>query len=65
MTEVLVAAGATSPEKLDLWTALLSGLAAQQVSNDPGGDRWSRLVEPAVDMFVAAHLPPSPLPGSG
>jgi AcrR family transcriptional regulator len=65
MTEVLVAAGATSPEQLDLWTALLSGLAAQQVSNDPGGDRWSRLVEPAVDMFVAAHLPPSPLPGSG
>lgn len=64
MAEALVAAGAAAPEQLDLWTALLSGLATQQVSNDLGGDRWSRLVEPAVDMFVAAHLPPSPLPGS-
>jgi AcrR family transcriptional regulator len=64
MREALVAAGATAPWHLDLWTALLSGLATQQVSNDPGGDRWSRLVEPAVDMFVAAHLPPSPRPGS-
>jgi AcrR family transcriptional regulator len=65
MAEVLVAAGATSPEQLDLWTALLSGLATQQVSNDPGGDRWRRLVGPAVDMFVAAHLPPAAQDGPG
>jgi AcrR family transcriptional regulator len=57
MAEVLAAAGAGAPEQLDLWTALLTGLATQQVSNDPGGDRWRRLVEPAVDMFVAAQLP--------
>jgi hypothetical protein len=56
MTEVLAAAGVRAPEHLDLWTALFTGLATQQVSNDPGGDRWLRLVEPAVDMFVAAHL---------
>ena len=37
---------------LDLWTALMSGLASQQVANDPGGDRWLRLVETAVDMFM-------------
>lgn len=60
MAEVLTAAGAAAPEHLDLWTALLSGLAAQQVSNDPGGERWGRLVEPAVDMFVAAQLPARP-----
>ena len=60
MTEVLTAAGATSPEQLDLWTALVTGLATQQVSNEPGGTRWSRLVEPAVDMFIAAQLPPRP-----
>jgi AcrR family transcriptional regulator len=59
--EVMVAAGAGSPEQLDLWTALLTGLATQQVSNEPGGDRWRRLVGPAVDMFAAAQLPPSPL----
>jgi AcrR family transcriptional regulator len=60
MTVVMAAAGLTAPEHVDLWTALLTGLATQQVSNDPGGDRWRRLVGPAVDMFVAAHLPPSP-----
>ena len=54
MQEVLVAAGAGTPEHLDLWTALLTGLTSQQVSNDPGGDRWSRLVDRAVDMFLAA-----------
>jgi AcrR family transcriptional regulator len=60
MVGVLAAAGMSRPEHIDLWTALLTGLATQQVSNDPGGDRWRRLVDPAVDMFLAAHLPPSP-----
>lgn len=45
--------GVTSDRYLDLWTALLTGLTDQQISNDPGGDRWSRLVEEAVDMFLA------------
>jgi AcrR family transcriptional regulator len=60
MAAVMATAGLRAPEHVDLWTALLTGLATQQVSNDPGGDRWRRLVGPAVDMFVAAHLPPSP-----
>ena len=60
MTGVLAVAGLAAPEHVDLWTALLTGLATQQVSNDPGGDRWRRLVDPAVDMFLAAHLPPRP-----
>jgi AcrR family transcriptional regulator len=55
-TAVLRAAGVGGPEQVDLWTALLTGLVAQQLSNDPGGDRWRRLVDPAIDMFVAAHL---------
>ena len=46
-----------APEQVDLWTALVTGLASQQVSNDPGGDRWRRLLDPAVGMFLAAHLP--------
>jgi AcrR family transcriptional regulator len=50
---VLAATGAGSPETVDLWTALISGLVTQQISNDPGGDRWRRLVDRAVDMFVA------------
>ncbi len=64
MAAVLSAAALGTPEHIDLWTALLTGLATQQVSNDPGGDRWRRLVEPAVDMFVAVHLPPSPQRGN-
>jgi AcrR family transcriptional regulator len=56
---VLAAAGCRAQEHVDLWTALVSGLVAQQLSNDPGGDRWRRLVDPAIDMFVAAHLPAS------
>lgn len=53
----LAAAGVTSDEGLDLWTAIATGLAGQQLANDPTGDRWRRLVEPAVDMFLAAHRP--------
>jgi AcrR family transcriptional regulator len=45
--------GITKPRHLDLWTALLTGLVDQQFSNDPGGDRWIRLIEEAVTMFLA------------
>jgi AcrR family transcriptional regulator len=65
MTVVMAAAGLGAPEHVDLWTALLTGLATQQVSNDPGGDRWRRLLDPAVDMFLAAHLPPAAQDGPG
>ncbi|HVT21212.1 MAG TPA: TetR/AcrR family transcriptional regulator [Mycobacteriales bacterium] len=50
-------AGIDDPRHLDLWTALTTGLVDQQISNDPGGDRWLRLVEEAVDMFLAHCLP--------
>jgi AcrR family transcriptional regulator len=43
--------GVTDPEALDLFTALGTGLADQQISNDPGGDRWIRLIDDAVEMF--------------
>jgi AcrR family transcriptional regulator len=43
--------GIDTDEAVDLWTALITGLTDQQLSNDPGGDRWIRLVDPAVDMF--------------
>ena len=52
--EVLAEVGAQSSRALDMWTALLTGLATQQVSNDPGGDRWTRLIDDAADMFLAA-----------
>jgi AcrR family transcriptional regulator len=59
----LAAAGAGRAEQLDLFTALMTGLIDQQLSNDPGGDRWARLVRPAVDMFCDhAGIPPADPP---
>ncbi|MGN6473326.1 MAG: TetR/AcrR family transcriptional regulator [Mycobacteriales bacterium] len=49
-------AGIADPRHLDLWTALTTGLVDQQISNDPGGERWLRLVEESVDMFLAHCL---------
>lgn len=49
----MVAAGLDPDRDLDLWTALLTGLVDQQISNDPGGKRWERLIDDAVDMFVS------------
>jgi AcrR family transcriptional regulator len=45
--------GITDPEAIDLLTAISTGLTSQQISNDPGGDRWARLVDRAVRMFYA------------
>ena len=53
LREVLRSAGLDGQDDLDLWTAVLTGLATQQVSNDPGGARWTRLLDRAVDAFVA------------
>jgi AcrR family transcriptional regulator len=50
--EELARLGITDPRALDLFTALSAGLASQQISNDPGGDRWIRLIDDAVDMYV-------------
>jgi len=50
--------GVTEDRHLDLWTALIVGLVDQQMSNDPGGDRWSQLIEEATSMFLA-HCQPS------
>jgi len=38
----------------DLWTALIGGLVSQQLANEPGGDRWIRLLDRTVDMFFAS-----------
>jgi AcrR family transcriptional regulator len=46
------AAGLTDPADFDLGTALIAGLSAQQTANQPGGDRWLRLIDDAVDMFA-------------
>ena len=52
--DYLTALGLADERHLDLWTALLAGLAHQQIANDPGGDRWTRWIEDAVSMFLAS-----------
>jgi AcrR family transcriptional regulator len=48
------AAGIRTQHDFDLFTALVSGLAHQQIANDPGGRRWVRLADRAVDMLIAS-----------
>jgi AcrR family transcriptional regulator len=36
---------------VDLYTALVGGLVDQQWANDPGGSRWARLLDRAMDMY--------------
>jgi AcrR family transcriptional regulator len=50
--EVFVRHGVTAQEDLDLYVALVGGLVDSQHANDPGGNRWSRLLDRAIDMFV-------------
>ena len=51
---VLSAAELTEPSDVDLFSALISGMASQQAANDPGGQRWAKHAELAVDLFLAA-----------
>jgi AcrR family transcriptional regulator len=53
--ELLARNGMHDPRHLDIWTAITTGLVDQQISNDPGGDRWSRLVGDVTEMFLAHY----------
>jgi AcrR family transcriptional regulator len=48
---LLGGAGLADDADFDLWTAVVAGLASQQLANDPGGDRYIRLIDKAVAMF--------------
>ncbi|MDP9101086.1 MAG: TetR/AcrR family transcriptional regulator [Actinomycetota bacterium] len=50
--------GVKGPRAFDVWTALLSGLAAQQNANDPGGRRWVRLIDETTDMYLERYRTP-------
>ncbi|MDQ1402687.1 MAG: hypothetical protein QOG03_1003 [Actinomycetota bacterium] len=51
--ERLARNGITSDAHRDMFTAVNTGLVNQQTSNDPGGDRWIRLIEDVIDMYLA------------
>lgn len=60
MATRLASLGIAGQDALDLFTALTAGLAAQQLANDPDGDRWVRLVPRAVSMFLTDHTASRP-----
>ena len=61
----LRACGITSQRAMDAYTAVASGIPAQQNSNEPGGKRWLRLTDDLTDMYLAYYRPaPSAQTGS-
>src|SRR6202046_5513689 len=63
---LLARAGIRPGADFDLWTAIVAGLASQQLANDPGGDRYIRLIDDAVTMFSDhAFRPGRPPRGPG
>lgn len=53
--ETLTACGVSSSRAFDAWTALVSGIAAQQNANQPGGRRWVRMLDDMIDMYLAHY----------
>jgi AcrR family transcriptional regulator len=53
----LASIGLTDACHVDMWTALTTGLVDQQISNDPGGDRWARLIDNFAEMFLVYCKP--------
>ena len=58
----LVRLGLKDNRSLDLFTAIGTGLTDQQISNDPGGHRWTSLVDDAVDMYFTYITKPKTRP---
>lgn len=57
---LLSALGAGGSAYVDVYTSLVGGLAAQQVANDPGGDRFTRHLEPLLEVFLEHFAPKEP-----
>jgi hypothetical protein len=53
--------GLTDPADFDIATAIIAGLINQQLANDPGGTRWSALLDRTIDICAdGLGLPPDP-----
>jgi AcrR family transcriptional regulator len=55
--------GLTDASDGDIWDAMVVGMINQQLANDPGGTRWSALLDRAMDIWAdGVGLPPDPPP---
>jgi AcrR family transcriptional regulator len=52
LRQTLAAAGVRDDQAIDLFTALIGGLVDQQLANEPGGERWRRLIGRAIEMYA-------------
>jgi AcrR family transcriptional regulator len=53
--------GLTDASDFDIFTAIVAGLINQQIANDPGGTRWSTLLDRTIDIWAdGLGLPPDP-----
>ena len=53
--------GLTDPADFDIGGAIIGGMINQQLANDPGGTRWSALLDRAMDIWAdGVGLPPDP-----
>jgi AcrR family transcriptional regulator len=61
--EIFRKIGLTDPSDFDIFTAIIAGLINQQLANDPGGTRWSALLDRTLDMWADGvglpHDPPT------
>jgi AcrR family transcriptional regulator len=44
--------GVSRQDDIDLFVAIVGGMVDTQLANDPGGERWSRLLDRAIDMLA-------------
>jgi hypothetical protein len=52
MRTELTGIGVTDEGALDLWVSIVGGLVDSQLANDPGGTRYERLLDRAVEMYA-------------
>jgi AcrR family transcriptional regulator len=54
--KLAIEAGMRSEEAFDVYIAMNRGLIAMQLANEPGGDRWARHIDEALEMVVDYYV---------
>ena len=52
LRERVASYGISRDQDVDLFTAIIGGLVDAQLANDPGGERYARLLDRAIDMYA-------------
>jgi AcrR family transcriptional regulator len=52
LRERVASYGISRDQDIDLFTAIVGGLVDGQLANDPGGERYARLLDRAIDMYA-------------